>query len=202
MQENLKVLLTLLIMSSFLSCANDNEIEDNATPASHQIYLRFVSPIGTNVLDSLHVLENDVIGKELDDNLLSISINRTSDNQSFGKFDMKKYLYRASPQHGTEFEKEETLVDLGWCDFNIWDIEKRPYKYHEIYIITMISPKIFGDKKLHTLNWYVNVAGRTYDAYKCEYDYEEISLDNDPLYNKRVYDGRHMVLAIITIVCK
>ena len=200
MQIKIKILFTTLIISLFLACSNDNET-DSVTPAFHQTYLRFVSPSGTNVLDSLHLLENGLTMKEIDDDLFSVSINRNSDSQSVDNREMRKYLFWASPQTDTNFKKEETLVQLDWCDFNIWDMEKHPQNYHEIYKIIMRSPKIFGNKELHSINWYVNVSGRAYDAYKCELDGQEISLENDPFYNSQVYDGRHFVSAIITIQC-
>jgi hypothetical protein len=200
MQIKIKILFTTLIMSLFFACSNDNE-GDSVTPAYHQTYLRFVSPSGTNVLDSLHLLENGLTKKVIDDDLFSVSINRSSDGQSMDSH-MSKYLFLASPRTDTIFKKDETLVRLDWNDFNIWDLEKRPQIYHEIYKISMRSPKIFGNKEQHSMNWYANVVGRTYDAYKCELDGQEISLENDPFYNKRVYDGRHVVSAIITILCE
>ena len=98
-----------------------------------------------------------------------------------------------------DFPKDEILLKLEWIDF------KSSSDYNEIYSIQLYSPKIFGDNETHTLKWYVNISEWRENAYKCELDGYEVSLDNDPFYNERKFhddDNRHPVAGIITINCK
>ncbi len=192
----------VLIAFTFLSCDNDNpeEVGDNANPAINSSYLRFVSSCGTNVLDSLKVFEKDgPTSQEIKDSLISIKCIRTSDNQ---QLDMINDLFYANSQADYEFPRDETLIRLNWADFNTWDLEKRPYHYDEVYDILLQSPKIFGDNETHHLKWYVSVVGRVHNALKCEVDGQNVSLDNDPLYNRHVISDIHLVDGIITIPCK
>lgn len=197
MQVKFKILFIMLTMLSLIACSS-NEDSVGVTPSRNETYLRFVSPSGTNILDSLHVMgENDKI-VEMSSDLISVRGKCASDGSDL---EFINELYYGSKRAGDEFEREEALVRVRWYDFKIWDIEDRPNKYNEIYTVTMTSPKLFGNNESHTLAWYVKVVGRTHDAYKCEVDGQEVSLDNDPFYNKYTYEGRHNVNAIITIPC-
>lgn len=177
--------------------ACNNTIEDSTPPAHNITLLRFVSPSGTNVLDSLHILESDgniKMEKIDDDELISICGDRSSDGNAL---DFSKFLFYATSQAGAEFDKEETLLKIEWTDFDIFDVEK------QVYTIAMKSKKVFGDDDTHYLKWYVNVFGRgEYDAYKCEIDGQNVSLANDFLYNKTKYVDRHFVKAIVNVPCK
>ena len=52
---NFKSFIILIFVCTFFSCNNYND--DSKAPVLHETYLRFVSPKGTNVLDSIKVLE-------------------------------------------------------------------------------------------------------------------------------------------------
>lgn len=195
MQVKIKLLFILLI---FFSCVSCEFYDHRSTPPAHNItFLRFVSPSGTNVLDSLHILESDgniKMEKIDDDELISICGDRSSDGNAL---ELSKYLFYATSQAGAEFEKEETLLKIEWTDFDIFDVEK------QVYTIALKSKKVFGDDDTHYLKWYVNVFGRgEYDAYKCEIDGQNVSLANDLLYNKTKYVDRHFVKAIVNMPCK
>lgn len=193
----IRLLSIVLIVTAFVAC--NNYTENGVTPSYNVTYLRFVSPSGTNVLDSLNVLEEGIKIQELDPKLITIIGRRISDGKAV---DLHKELFHASKQAGSEFEREETLIKLEWNDFNIWDVEKRDNQYEEIYEIHLQSSQIFCDNATHHLKWYVNVLGREHNAYKCEVDGQEVSLDNDPLYNLRTYDARHEVAGFVTFYCK
>lgn len=184
-------------LTMFISCNDGND--DSVTPSHNVTYLRFISPSGTNVLDSLDVIEEGLQMHKIDTDLIRINGYRTSDNQPL---EISKYFYHVSENNGVEFSREETLIRLDWYDFNIWDVEKRAYQYKEMYEILLFGPRIFGDNDTHQLKWYVNVAGRVHDAYQCEVEGRMISLDDDLIYNQRTYDGRHAVAGIITFCCK
>jgi hypothetical protein len=199
MQIKFRFLFILLIASSFMACSDNELITGDNTPSYNQTYLRFVSPAGTNVLDSLRIMSPEKWVMELGTDIMSVSGIRTSDNHAL---DLMTELFYGSKRAGDEFEGEGPLVHVMWYDSNIGNIEKRPRKYHETYTVTMTSPRVFGDGVSHTLTWYVNVSGRTVDAYKCEVDGHEVSLVNDPFYIRDMYEGRHFVSAIVTVPCK
>jgi hypothetical protein len=184
--------------SVFIACGDEvGPLGDNE-PLYNHTYLRFVSPTGTNVLDSLCIMSPEKWVMELGTDLMSISGTQASDGQTL---ELTPELFYGSKRAGDEFDEKGPLVHVWWYDFYFCK-EKRPKKYHETYTVTMTSPKVFGDGVSHTLTWYVNVSGRAVDAYKCEVDGHEVSLANDPLYIMDSYEGRHFVSAIVTVPCK
>lgn len=198
MKEKIKILCAVVIMFSLFAC--NDLVEDSLPPLGCTTYIKFVSPSGENVLDSLNVIEkneNTPIEK-IDTALISTSLIRESDNQPYP---IQSYYFYASPKGS--FPKNETLAKLQWIDHK-FNSDGRPQKYNEIYSILLYGPKVFGDDETHTLKWYVDISGGQFNAYKCELDGREVSLDNDPFYNEwRLYDnGRHSVAGIITINCK
>jgi hypothetical protein len=52
------------------------------------------------------------------------------------------------------------------------------------------------------MKWYISVSGYSYEAYQCDVEGQKIFLDDDPIYNQRTYDGRHLVSGLITFHCK
>jgi hypothetical protein len=198
MQVKYKFLFVLLMVSSFMACDDDKLITGDNEPLYNHTYLRFVSSTGTNVLDSLSIMSPEKWVMELGADIMSVSGIRASDNHAL---DLMTELFYGSKRAGDEFDEKGPLVHVMWYDSYICK-EKRPKKYHETYTVTMTSPRVFGDGVSHTLTWYVNVSGRTVDAYKCEVDGHEVSLANDPLYIMDSYEGRHFVSAIVTVPCK
>jgi hypothetical protein len=197
MQVKSKILF-ILLASLFIACGDEvGPLGDNE-PLYNHTYLRFVSPTGTNVLDSLCIMSPEKWVMELGTDLMSISGTQASDGQTL---ELTPELFYGSKRAGDEFDEKGPLVHVWWYDFYFCK-EKRPKKYHETYTVTMTSPKVFGDGVSHTLTWYVNVSGRAVDAYKCEVDGHEVSLANDPLYIMDSYEGRHFVSAIVTVPCK
>jgi hypothetical protein len=191
-----RLLSAVVIIFSFMAC-NSEGGDDNVRPSYNETYLRFVSPSGTNVLDSLNVLNGAMVGLNTD--LISISGIRHSDEQ---ELDITRYWLYASKQTGSEFLTDETLIVLWWNDFKVWNVEKRPKRYDETYEIKLKSPQIFGDEETHTLKWYVSVSGRKQNAYRCEADGQEVALSDDIIYNKKTFDGRHWVTGIVTFFTK
>ena len=201
MKKTLAWVAIALMMAGCSSSENGGENGgEYMTPSFNYTYIRFVSPSGTNILDSLAVMETKKFRIETDDKLITISGIANIDNKPLK---METYWWYISPStdfcpEEAEWPRDETLLQLYWVDFNTWDIEKRPYEYTEIYKIDMRSPVLFGDEETHTLRWYVNIVGRRYDAFKCEVDGQEVSLEDDILYKK----GRRTVTAYLTIVRK
>ena len=200
MQVKWNVFCVVLTVLSLIACSSDENGDDYATPSMNDTYIRFVSPSGTNVLDSLGIIGKEEVMAEMGTDIISISGIRSSDNKPL---EMTKYWMHVLPEYGQEFVKEESLVKLHWIDFNVWDIEKRPYEYTEIYKFQLQGSKVFGDNEVHTLDWYVYIKGRRHNAFKCEVDGLEVSLADDYLYNNRsYYSGWRNVTALLTIQCK
>ena len=199
--KKIKVVLWTIILFPFLiSCSSEEVGEDNASPAIGTSYVRFVSPTGKNILDSLKVL-NPYERKtaEFDSDLMDITVIRKSDNEPLW---LRKNLFYACEQTGTEFDQDETVIELYWTDFMVMNIEKRPLNYNDVYEVQMKSPKIFGNNNFHTIKWYISVTGRAHDAYKCEVDGQEVPLADDPFYKQQFKMGHHGVAGFITVYCK
>ena len=197
----IKHFLFLVLMLPILwACSSEEVGEDNASPAICTSYVRFVSPTGKNILDSLKVLNpNERKTADFDSNLMEITVIRKSDNEPLW---LRKNLFYACEQTGTEFEQDETVVGLYWTDFMVMNIEKRPLNYNDVYEVQMKSPKIFGNNDVHTIRWYIAVTGRAHDAYKCEVDGQEVPLTDDPFYKQQYKMGHHGVAGFITVYCK
>ena len=73
MQVKYKFLFVLLMVSSFMACDDDKLITGDNEPLYNHTYLRFVSPTGTNVLDSLSIMSPEKWVMELGTDLMSIS---------------------------------------------------------------------------------------------------------------------------------
>jgi hypothetical protein len=202
-----KILFILVIAFSLFSCSGKgNEGGDGIYPFENKTYLRFVSSAGTNVMDSLGILNMEEKKFMLQENndLLSVTGTRMSDGEPL-RFYGNNWLW-ASEKEDPLFPKTETLARIAWYDFNSFDMERRPYIYDEIYEIKLTSLELFGENVSHTLRWYATVKGKTIYAYKCEVDGKEVSLDNDPFYNYTSpywtnYKGKD-VTALIDIMCK
>lgn len=199
MQVKWNAFSVVLTVLALVACGSGENGDDNVTPSENDTYIRFLSPSGTNVLDSLGIIGKEEVMAEMGTDIISISGIRSSDNKPL---EMTKYWMHVLPEYGQEFVKEESLVKLHWVDFNVWDIEKRPYEYTEIYKFQLQGSKVFGDNEVHTLDWYVYIKGRRHNAFKCEVDGQEVSLADDYLYNRRDYGGWRNVTALLTIQCK
>ena len=200
MKKTKVVLWTIILLPFLISCSSEEVGEDNMTPAIGRTYVRFVSPTGKNILDSLKVLNPDERKTaDFDSNLMEITVIRKSDNEPLW---LRKNLFYACEQTGTEYEQDETVVELYWTDFMVMNIEKRPLNYNDVYEVQMKSPKIFGNNNVHTMRWYIAVTGRAHDAYKCEVDGQEVPLTDDPFYKQQFKMGHHGVAGFITVHCK
>ena len=122
--------LLVLMLPILWACSSEEVGEDNMTPAIGTSYVRFVSPTGKNILDSLKVLNPDERKTaDFDSNLVDITVIRKSDNEPLW---LRKNLFYACKQTGTEFEQDETVIELYWTDFMVMNIESRPMKYNDV----------------------------------------------------------------------
>ena len=194
-----------MVVSSLYSC--QNYIENGAIPFINETYIKFVSPAGTNVIDSLGLFPKEEHGSVLlyNSELLSVSGTRMSDGQPL-RFN-NAWVWTGSGLSDSFFPENERIAYLQWADYNPCDLDKHPYDYDEVYEIRLNSQQLFGSTEYHILRWYAKVNGSILNAYKCELDGKEINLDNDPLYNYRSpywtkEDKEKSVQAFIEIECK
>ena len=215
MQMKTRILFILLVASSLFACSEEgSEGDDDMHPFIHKTYVRFISPAGTNVIDSLGVLnmkeERFVFFDKSE--LMTVSATRMSDGQLL-EVNNSAWIWAEPTDNNYQvpvpdafFPYEETVAFLEWVDFNPCNLEKHAYSYDEIYEIQLNSQQLFGSTESHTLRWYAKVNGRVINAYKCEVDGQEISLDDDPFYNYTspywVHHSNKFADALIEITCK
>ena len=192
-----KLLVYMFLLLPFLVSSCESEGNENSLPPADNVtYIRFVSPSGTNVLDSLNVLEGNGDMCEINPEHITFAEHHT---QASKPCDFRQYYLRTSKQMNY-FAKEETIAELHWVDF---DVRRAKAGSTFTYSIEMSGRNIFGDDNVHTLKWYLNVYdGGTFDAYKCEVDGKETDLSRDPFYTNQTSHDRRSVAAFITIECK
>jgi len=113
MQVKSKILF-ILLASLFIACGDEvGPLGDNE-PLYNHTYLRFVSPTGTNVLDSLCIMSPEKWVMELGTDLMSISGTQASDGQTL---ELTPELFYGSKRAGDEFDEKGPLVHVWWYDF-------------------------------------------------------------------------------------
>ncbi len=197
-------MLVLSIMPTFTSCDKvENDGPFGISPFT--LFVRFESPNGTNILDSLNII-GDVNKDErilnIDNGEIDVKCYRVSDNKLLET--ISELWIRANESWNSKdnpdyhYEKLGTMLRTSFVDADIWNEGKGSTKHDESYVVNMKSHKIFGNDKTHTIKWYIHIYGRGYyEAYKCEVDGKQVSLDNDPLYQSQ--NNNHGIYAINTV---
>lgn len=180
------LLLSLLCMTS---CNND--WEDSLPPAEAHLFIRFVSPAGTNILDSLCLGGEPY--SQVDKKDIQVKCINAWDNEvitvhslAWQTIPSGYYWKGKAGKDGTEMPcmTEGTVLHVSWTDSNLFGSENRPANYLASYIITFNSLRIFDSEETHTVKWDVRVRGNTYDAAGvCEIDGKEYSLVGDAVYD-------------------
>lgn len=112
MQVKYKILF-ILLASLFIACDDEvGPLGDNE-PLYNHTYLRFVSPTGTNVLDSLSIMSPEKWVMELGADIMSVSGIQASDNHAL---DLMTELFYGSKRAGDEFDEKGPLVHVMWYD--------------------------------------------------------------------------------------
>ena len=214
MQIKLLRYIPLLAVLMMMGCSKDNNTDDAIFPYM-EMYVRFVSPTGTNILDSLDIIGNDVIRRTKDDEIIVRGVSKWWGNpvdtliQAWQRIPKDYYWQNSEDSPMTE----GTVLRFAWADDLYLKEEQRPYRLENEYIINLQSPMIFKNDDIHTIKWYVNVKGNTGDAYRCEVDGREYPIDKDPVYSYRerhykdpkgklAKDFWHYLVAQITIEVK
>lgn len=215
MQVKLMRLLLLLAVAIMTGCSKDEGEDDQVYIPTYGFYIRFLSPSGTNILDSLDVCAGskyEVVTSDEDIVLTCISSWKGQPVNKLGQTWWKiPENYNWKVDGGVL--PAGTVLHFGWGD-NFYHTHYRPDYIEMEYLITLISPKIFKDNEGHTIKWFVKVLGNRYDAYKCEVEGKEYSLADDPIYNywspywepwalasftESESSRRHLIDAIITM---
>lgn len=170
------------------SCSNQND-GDIVPPVNNETYIQFVSPIGTNVLDSIKAMPDEEFWVKVNPDLIAIDGKQEKDSEPL---EMENFIKRERLDEIEEFKNKGTLLVIRWAD---WFFTGK--NYNNSYEISLRSPKIFGDDDIHILKWYVKVKGPDYDAYKCEFDGKEVDSFKDLNLKKNNY-----ARAVISVVCK
>ena len=142
-----------------------------------RVSIRFESAIGTNIADSLNIIDNT-----------------KPETWNAKKEDIQVRVYRGSDLKPLEINrtrwayiKENTIPNfLGGTTLNVSATDMRIWKEdfwgRETYIFEFRSKKLFGNDEPHTIKWFVTCKGSMqYNVYKCEIDNEDMPLSKSHL---------------------
>lgn len=164
-----------MLLPTIAACDKDNNGSDAMHVDVFDVLVRFESPIGTNILDSLGVqhMKDRISDYKLDDLTINWKNKENNLNQHWSKPRLawlKTEDWFGSNNPNFSFKGIGTVLDMGLTDINISDSDYP--KADEVYTITLKSKKIFGNDTPHTIKYYVHIngGGCGYDAKKCEVD--------------------------------
>lgn len=189
MRKFIYSILAVFSVSLFLvGCDNNNEEKTYTYFDQFMVYVKFVSPVGTNVVDSLGFLKNtereEPFNPATDENI-RVTCVRDSDGKPLNFWEpywTHYFLVEEDWAHDNEL-KDGTLMRLFWSDDLIECPENAPSEsYDQSYTVSFRSKKIFGDDNEHFIKWYVHVTGNRYVSYKCEIDGEEYAYKESSRY--------------------
>lgn len=168
-------MLAIMLLPTIAACDKDNNGSDAMHVDVFDVLVRFESPIGTNILDSLGVqhMKDRISDYKLDDLTINWKNKENNLNQHWSKPRLawlKTEDWFGSNNPNFSFKGIGTVLDMGLTDINISDSDYP--KADEVYTITLKSKKIFGNDTPHTIKYYVHIngGGCGYDAKKCEVD--------------------------------
>lgn len=167
------LLLAIMLLTTITACDKDDNGGDARNIQSFQFMIKFESPIGTNVLDSLGIqhMNNSIVGYNLGD----LSVNwKNKENNLNPKWSIPDLWWcKTTEEYGSlnpnfSYKGVGTVLCLMLTDINV---SERGYpEPEEEYTITLKSKKIFGNDSPHTIKYYVHIGGCLYNAKKCEVD--------------------------------
>ena len=184
MQVKILRLLPLLAALMMTGCSSDEGEDDQVSIPTYDFYIRFLSPSGTNILDSLDVCAGQELHVTAGDEDIILTCISSWKEQPVNKLGLAWWTIPKNYHWHNQEEvlPEGTVLDFHWAD-NLYHSRYRPNYLEVEYLITLISPKIFKDNEGHTIKWFVKILGNRYDAYKCEVEGKNYSLVDDPIYN-------------------
>lgn len=188
MNKIIKLLFAIMLLPILTACEKNTGGSDAVFIANFNFKVKFESPIGTNVLDSLQIqpMQDNDYDNHLDD-LTVVYSNKNNDLKHWGDLDLR---YCDTEGWGGlnpnfSFVGVGTVLHIGFVDISIYDTPNHKYpKRDEEYTVSLTSKKIYGDEKIHTIKFYVHIKGKAvYHTYKCEVDGKEQQIqwiDHEP----------------------
>lgn len=179
----IKITMLTIIVGMVFGC--DKYIEDSPAPNTCGLYIKFVSPSGTDILDSLYgeavdypyyISSNDFSAQcykndAFYENIINVTINDYTANHVSTIGDGKIMSGK--------------ILCLGWLEW------LKNESLNMTYTIKMQSMKIYGDEETHDIKLYLHVKDRNnINVYKIEVDGNEHSYTG--LYKNSIassYDG-------------
>ena len=185
-------IILLLAVITMTGCS----VEENVSPVQVDMYLRLLTPSGTNIADSLNFVPEGVwSSQKTEKGLVNLNVIWHSKGPSFAQ---ETYWIRLSNRGSEKFRDRETMLLVRDLDFvhrlqSCGDME--------IYEYQISSQKLFGTNECHIIKWYIQIHGEHgIDAVKCELDGQAVDLSDDPYYNAYISKGHHPASGVINVV--
>jgi hypothetical protein len=190
-------LLVIFFPVVISSCGDKEEeeeyIEGGILPIDINFFVRFVSPSGTNVLDSLNVLEGSDMVKIKDSLIIDASAYRASNGKDYDSF---TNMFIRDNNDYFNYGTDETFFYESFTEFTHAKMAA------DYCVLQMKSNKLFGNDNVHTIKlYYTMLVDSVFTAYKCEVDGEVYPMWNDPLYQSSL-DKLDFFATMITIYLK
>jgi hypothetical protein len=180
------------------SCGDKEEeeeyIEGGIFPIDINIFVRFVSPSGTNVLDSLNVLDGSDMVKIKDSQIIDASAYRASNGKDYDSF---TNMFIRDNNDYFNYGTDETFFYESFTEFTHAKMAA------DYCVLQMKSNKLFGNDNVHTIKLYYTllVDNSIFTAYKCVVDGEVYPMWDDSLYQSSL-DKLDFFATMITIYLK
>lgn len=195
-----------LLTSLFCSCdKSDDEQSTNFCP--FETYVRFISPLGNNIADSLNLCIGefcDLKGGVNED--MCVDVIRESDNKRLIESIYDKVGWvKADVEHSTAnifpclgYGKVNTILGIRYLDHHVWQDNDKIKDFDDVYRIDMTSQVLFGDSEVHALRLFVHIYGcGDFKIYKCEYDGKDVTTPE--MYGIHMSDGRRATQIALNI---
>jgi hypothetical protein len=201
-------LLVIFFPVVLSSCDKEEEVEEEEVveedfpeggifPIDMNFFVRFVSPSGTNVLDSLNVLEGSDMVKIKDSLIIDASAYRASNGKDYDCF---TNMFIRDNNDYFNYGTDETFFYESFTEFTRPKIDWSGAA--DYCVLQMKSNKLFGNDNVHTIKlYYTMLVDSVFTAYKCEVDGEVYPMWDDPLYQSSL-DKFCFFATMITIYLK
>ena len=164
----------------------DNGIDEQSRFPTCEMYVRFILPDGTNVLEltgnsSQSIVEDYYNFSNYYIGSLNVEIYNERSGKKLTSSDIGKRFVQWKDDGDTGSLHQEMMLRLSWDNPDGNDVPHE--SYDEATIIKMNSANIFGDEENHFVKWYFHIhEGKAYyDVYKCEVDGVEVPITDDLL---------------------
>jgi hypothetical protein len=191
------VYIVFLLTSLCCSCDKSDDVQQIVI-SPFRTYIRFLSPLGNNIADSLNLYgrESCELTGEVNDNMF-VDVFRESDERRlvdgvYNKIGWCKSDLDHSPANyfpNLGYGKENTILVINYLDNHVWQDNDKIKDFDDVYRINMSSRLLFGDSEIHVLRMFVHIYScGDFKIYKCEYDGTDITTPD--MYGIYMTDGR------------